>query len=76
MFERERGGNPDFHSLGRLCAAPTSAEMGQCGEKARAKALSAKRREGVATKASRASARARTRKAQEREIFQSEKFSR
>jgi len=42
------------------------AEIGRRGGKARAKALTAKRRKQIALKASKAAAKARTRKARER----------
>jgi hypothetical protein len=50
-------------------------EIGSRGGKARAKALSAKERRAIATKASKAAAKARTRAAKERKTGQSEKFS-
>jgi hypothetical protein len=46
--------------------SPTAAEMGRRGGQARAKALSAKRRKEIAIKASKAAAKARTRKAKKR----------
>jgi len=46
--------------------SPTAAEMGRRGGKARAKALSAKRRKEIAIKASKAAAKARRKKAASR----------
>jgi hypothetical protein len=45
------------------------AEMGRRGGNARAKVLSPKRRKEIATKASKAAAKARTRKAKERKAI-------
>ena len=50
-------------------------EFARRGGDARASALSAKRRKEIAIKASKAAAKARTRKAKERKAGQSEKFS-
>jgi len=49
------------------------AEIGRRGGQARAKALSAKERKAIATKASKAAAKARTQKAKERKLIPSQK---
>jgi phage gp16-like protein len=49
------------------------AELGRKGGKARLKTMTAEERRAVATKASKAAAKARTRKAKERKAINSEK---
>jgi hypothetical protein len=56
--------------------AKVMAEMGRRGGLARAEALTAKERKESALKASRAAAKARTRRAKERKALQSEKSGR
>jgi hypothetical protein len=51
-------------------------ELARLGGEARAKNLSARRRKEIAIKASKAAAKARTRKAKERKAVQVENFSR
>jgi hypothetical protein len=51
-------------------------ELARLGGEARAKKLGARRRKEIAIKASKAAAKARTRKAKERKTVQMEKFGR
>ena len=65
-----------YDMIGDDKIAKVMAEMGRRGGLARAEALTAKERKESALKASRAAAKARTRRAKERKALQSEKSGR